>query len=253
MSTWTVGYAAASVGVVVAAALIVVDLLPRRGLRLGVGALVLDAVLLGTLVPLHRSGRLRARDLGLRGTAPGRAVLLVLGALLLLAVINLLWLQGVLGHPVASPHITLHESTVDKVITGAALVVVAPVTEEIFFRGLLYRALRNRLRTLPAALIAGSIFAALHLSTYSVSTLPPRVAFGILACLLYEASGSLLPSIALHGMIDGAGFEAEFTGQEGIVFAAYGTVGLMLVLWAVARRHSRRRRGRAVVRELRAS
>ena len=43
-----------------------------------------------------------------------------------------------------------------------AVIVVAPVTEEFFFRGFFYRALRNRLRVWSAALIDGLVFGSLH-------------------------------------------------------------------------------------------
>jgi len=47
-----------------------------------------------------------------------------------------------------------HQSTVVIVLTGFAAAVAAPVVEEIFFRGLLYRCLRNRFGIAPASEIA---------------------------------------------------------------------------------------------------
>jgi uncharacterized protein len=114
--------------------------------------------------------------------------------------------------------------------------VTAPVVEEIFFRGLLYRALRNRLSILPAALIAGFVFGAVHGVAYPLNTLPPRMVFGVIACLLYERTGSLFPAMALHGLIDGAAFEAEITGKVGIAYAVYGALALVLLTYAGARR-----------------
>ncbi|MCW3018185.1 MAG: hypothetical protein JWN10_493 [Solirubrobacterales bacterium] len=46
---------------------------------------------------------------------------------------------------------------------GHRLLRIAPVVEEIFFRGLLYRALRNRLAVIPAAAIDGVIFGLGHM------------------------------------------------------------------------------------------
>ena len=43
-----------------------------------------------------------------------------------------------------------------------AVIVVAPVAEEIFFRAFFYRALRTRLPVWSAALIDGIVFGSLH-------------------------------------------------------------------------------------------
>ena len=89
-----------------------------------------------------------------------------------------------LGKPVQSLGVTLHAGTIDTILIGAGVSVSAPVIEEIFFRGLLYRALRNRMSILPAALIAGFVFGAVHGMAYPLNTLPPRMVFGVMACLL---------------------------------------------------------------------
>lgn len=153
-------------------------------------------------------------------------------AFIAVAITNALWLQGVLSKPVQSLGITLHAATIDTILIGIGLSVSAPVIEEIFFRGLLYRALRNRMSILPAALIAGFVFGAVHGMAYPLNTLPPRMVFGVIACLLYERTGSLYPSMALHGLIDGSAFEAAISGQIGIAFAAYGTLGLIVLAYA---------------------
>jgi membrane protease YdiL (CAAX protease family) len=77
------------------------------------------------------------------------------------------------------------------------IVVLAPVSEEICFRGMLFAGLRERLPRLGAALIAGVIFGGLHALT-GVSAVPPLIVFGFLLSLLYEKTGSILPGILLH-------------------------------------------------------
>jgi membrane protease YdiL (CAAX protease family) len=238
-STWTVRYALSALAAVLVVA-VVLGLAFRgdRSLALGVGGLLLDGFMLLTLVPLHRQHRLRARDLGLRPTAPARAVGLVVAAGILVAITNGLWLQGVLGKTGQSLGITLDASPVEEILIGFQMAVSAPVVEEIFFRGLLYRALRNRLSILPAALIAGFIFGAIHGMAYPLNTLPPRMVFGVITCLLYERTGSLYPSMALHGLIDGAAFEAAISGQIGIAYAVYGSLAVVLLAYAAAGRLS---------------
>lgn len=77
------------------------------------------------------------------------------------------------------------------------IVVAAPISEEICFRGMLYGGLRERWPRIPAALFAGLIFGALHALT-GLSAVPPLVAFGFVLCLLYEQTGSIVPGIVLH-------------------------------------------------------
>jgi membrane protease YdiL (CAAX protease family) len=77
------------------------------------------------------------------------------------------------------------------------IVVAAPVSEEICFRGMLYGGLREKLPRVAAALLAGLIFGGLHALT-GVSAVPPLIAFGFVLSLLYEKTGSIVPGIILH-------------------------------------------------------
>jgi membrane protease YdiL (CAAX protease family) len=77
------------------------------------------------------------------------------------------------------------------------IVIAAPVTEEICFRGMLFGGLREKLPRIAAALICGLIFGALHALT-GVSAVPPLIVFGFLLALLYERTGSIIPGMLLH-------------------------------------------------------
>lgn len=79
------------------------------------------------------------------------------------------------------------------------IVIAAPVSEEICFRGMLFGGLRRNLPRVPAALIAGLIFGALHATT-GVAAVPPLMFFGFVLCLLYEETGSIVPGILLHAL-----------------------------------------------------
>jgi hypothetical protein len=88
-------------------------------------------------------------------------------------------------------------------VVAATIVLYAgilnPLAEELFFRGLLYGWLRRHLGMTGAALVAAGAFALLHRQVDAVI-----VAFftALLLTWLYEKSGSLLPSIALHQAIN---------------------------------------------------
>lgn len=86
-------------------------------------------------------------------------------------------------------------------ILGAA--VLAPIGEELLFRGVLQTALRRLF--LPrrsmyhrwcAILLTASIFGLLHIGTPQF--IPALVCFGVLLGFLYERTGSLLVVIAVH-------------------------------------------------------
>lgn len=77
------------------------------------------------------------------------------------------------------------------------IVFAAPLSEELCFRGMLFGGLRERLATVPAALIAGTVFGLLHAFT-GISAVPPLIVLGFIFCLLYEKTGSIVPGILLH-------------------------------------------------------
>jgi membrane protease YdiL (CAAX protease family) len=77
------------------------------------------------------------------------------------------------------------------------IVVLAPLSEEICFRGMLFGGLRTRLPMWAAALGAGAIFGALHYST-GLSAVPSLVVLGAIFAVVYEKTGSIWPPIIMH-------------------------------------------------------
>jgi uncharacterized protein len=77
------------------------------------------------------------------------------------------------------------------------IVFLAPVSEEVCFRGMLFGGLRERLPRIAAALLSGLIFGGLHGLT-GLTAVPPLIVFGFLLALLYERTGSIVPGILLH-------------------------------------------------------
>jgi len=73
-------------------------------------------------------------------------------------------------------------------------VVVAPVVEEVCFRGLLYPALRQRLRMRTAILLSSVAFAIVHPPTVWL----PLAILAMALAWLVETTGSVVPSVAAH-------------------------------------------------------
>lgn len=76
-----------------------------------------------------------------------------------------------------------------------ALVVGAPIVEELVFRGLLQRALVRRLGPPVGVGVGAVVFAFTH---YNVVAFPGLVAFGVVVGVLAHQSGRLGPSIFAH-------------------------------------------------------
>lgn len=73
---------------------------------------------------------------------------------------------------------------------------LAPVAEEILYRGVLFGSCRNRLGVIAAALFSSAVFATLHF--YDGYGLASVGVFGFSCALLYSGTGSLSTVIALH-------------------------------------------------------
>lgn len=79
------------------------------------------------------------------------------------------------------------------------IVVLAPVSEEVCFRGLLFGGFRRRFSLPVAALGAGLVFGLLHYST-GWSTVPQLAVLGAVFAVVYDRTGSLWPPIIFHAI-----------------------------------------------------
>ncbi|MEP7133908.1 MAG: type II CAAX endopeptidase family protein [Chloroflexota bacterium] len=77
--------------------------------------------------------------------------------------------------------------------------VVAPIVEEIFFRGFLFQGFRAKYGWLPAVLLSSAIFGAAHLDPVS---LIPTFVLGCVLAYIYHRSNSVWPGILFHAAIN---------------------------------------------------
>jgi len=77
-----------------------------------------------------------------------------------------------------------------------AAAVVAPICEELFFRGMLYRYLLRRWPVWAAAVVSATIFAAFH---FIPILIPVFLFLGLMLTIQYQVTGSLTNSMLLHG------------------------------------------------------
>ena len=78
--------------------------------------------------------------------------------------------------------------------------VFGPIIEEIFFRGVMYNAIKRKLGIFWSILITSVLFSFLHThaATYFLVGFVPIAILGAFLAYLYEKTGSLIPSITLH-------------------------------------------------------
>ncbi len=81
------------------------------------------------------------------------------------------------------------------------LVIGAPVIEELFFRGLLFRSLRRRFGPWPAIVGSAVVFGLAH---FELLQLPALIAFGLVLGFMAEKSGRLGPGIVAHAAFNAA-------------------------------------------------
>ncbi|OGO51198.1 MAG: hypothetical protein A2148_09015 [Chloroflexi bacterium RBG_16_68_14] len=93
----------------------------------------------------------------------------------------------------------LFESRMVLPLAGAVTVLVAPLAEEIFFRGFVFAGLLRPFGLGGAMVVSGLLFGAFHITgPDTVGLVVPFGAVGVLLAWLYYRTGSLWPSIGTH-------------------------------------------------------
>jgi membrane protease YdiL (CAAX protease family) len=119
-----------------------------------------------------------------------------------------------LGPPQSNAAPLVHESRdpFAAVVLVAAVVVVAPVCEELLFRGAIFGWLRGRVPLVVAAPLSAAVFAGAH-------AFPPGLVllfvFGLSAALVYQLTGSTLNSFVMHACQNLTAVLVAYTGIAG--------------------------------------
>ena len=114
--------------------------------------------------------------------------------------------------------------------------VVAPVCEELLFRGFVFGSLRNWRGPWPAAVITGIVFGLVHGLSAPAVDLAPLALLGFLLCVVYYRTGSLYLCILMHAVNNAIALSSdESWGAGRAVALVFGSVALLALL-AVALR-----------------
>ena len=167
------------------------------GLLAVTGALIVAPKALTGLRLTPPSGAARSMIIGLVLAVPAWVAATVLAALAALALEAIGFIQeaGVADTVLARG---------DPTVVLVAFIVVAPVAEELFFRGVVYNAWLRERGPRVALLGSAALFAVIHTSLFA---LVPIFALGVALALVYRRTGSLVAAMAMH-----AGFNAISVG-----------------------------------------
>ncbi len=156
--------------------------------------------------------KVRAAQLGLRrGAMPWFWIgALVVGTQLCFLLFNVLWatVLDVNTKEKVLEQLGANEGTGLLLLSAALTCVLAPICEEILFRGFIFSALRKWKGTWPAALLTGIAFGGAHAGSAPLIDLVPLAALGVGLCVLYRLTRSLYPCMATHALNNSIAFGA---------------------------------------------
>lgn len=180
---------------------------PPRGVQFaGLSAVLYLAFALGVWLLVVRRRRTSWREIGFRRVGPG-AILLMIPLVFVVLVTD-----GLVGRLIALIFGAYENPQIESLAPGGQLpfgdfvgiffgaAIVAPVVEELLFRGMLYRYLRGRMGVPVAVILSSAIFAAVH---FILILMPILFVTGVALALVTERYKSILPSIALHALNNG--------------------------------------------------
>lgn len=129
---------------------------------------------------------------------------------------------------------TLNYSTEPLAIELLSAVILAPIVEELTFRGLAFTRLRRGMGTVLAVLITSALFGAVH--GHPVSFIYASVLGIVLALLMLKSNDSVLAPILCHAGFNGGNYLLnlllENTQSMPLILAAYVAALALLILSA---------------------
>ena len=221
-------------------------MLMRNGLHLMAAASLVRVLSYGAVfsVLLHQSG-LTYRRLFHEGRSSAGATMSLLTVPILMLVPLVVLVDGVLMVlldkvlPLSDNDMTMFGTMSGSLGSWVLVCLIAPMIEEMFFRGILLRGMLRRYSPVDAIVYSSFVFGLAHLNVYQFV-----VAFyvGILLAVLYTRTASLWPGIVLHAALNTtitamaeAGVDASagslLSWSLAVAFGLTGAVALRRLLW----------------------
>lgn len=208
-----------------------------------VATFVQDGAFIGAaLLFARRAGPLLPAQFGIARTRLLPAIGWMALAYVSYGILGLLWAQVVdLSEQDKLPDsLGVDESTAALVAVCVLVTVVAPIAEEVFFRGYFFGALRNWHGPWPAALLTGAVFGGIHAGSAPAGYLVPLGILGFMLCIVRWRTGSLLPCIALHAMNNALAFGVaeDWTAGQTLLLLVGATSVVLLACWPFLAPHA---------------
>ena len=119
-------------------------------------------------------------------------------------------------------------SSMDRIITFVALVILAPLMEELIFRGYLYSRLRGKMSALPAIILVSVLFGVMH-GQWNVGIVVGVMS--VVLCIAREMTGTIYAGILMHMIRNGIAFYMLYVNPMGL--AGFGVVAPALLPFLV--------------------
>ena len=105
------------------------------------------------------------------------------------------------------------EGALGAIAAFCLIVVAAPVAEEIFFRGFMFAGIRSHGSFVVAALVSSGIWGLFHYTGENSWPVVLQLSlFGVILAAVYERTGSIRPTIALHMLNNAIAFAVLASG-----------------------------------------
>jgi membrane protease YdiL (CAAX protease family) len=180
---------------------------PQRVLALTVAIFAVQTVVLIGMIRIVVIGKrgLSWSDLGLRPASRNWYLGAIAVAVVTVSIVGLVnaLVSSAMGGDFRNPQLSALApggfTWVGLIVMTVMTGVVAPFSEELAFRGLLYAWLRSRIGIIAATIVSSGCFAVLH----GVPILMPALFLvGVILVTVYQRSGSLWVAIVTHGVFN---------------------------------------------------
>ena len=190
----------------------------------------------GFLVILYLKGRFKI-SLEKEVRKPTKVSAVIIGFCLMMLVsfgwgIIQTFLEDLLGMGIPEPDFGFDSIFIEKIFSLLTVVFVAPIMEELVFRGLIYGQLRKY--NVVFGIIASSLcFGMMHMN---LSQGVPTVFMGIILAYFYETTGSLKTSILIHFLNNLVATIPDFFTSEYLLSAIILVADAIAILWLIKNR-----------------
>jgi membrane protease YdiL (CAAX protease family) len=207
---------------------------------------IFDLLLIGCSVAVvwRLTGRPTPARFALRGAPVLRSLAWIVGTYVAVSVTGGL-VTALFGKPQDQDLVTDlrgEDATLVLVAFAVMTCVVAPLAEEFFFRGFLFRTLAERFGLVWGVVLGGALFGLVHWPGGSLEAVLVLSALGAMLCLMVYYTASLLPCIIMHASFNSLAFgDTKGLPWWGYLLVLVGSVMTTLAISLLVARLGRRR------------